>query len=243
MSIVSVSRVALPPQLRTGRVLPGRMPVERIARQAEFDILGQFYRQILALLRYGAAGRAVNHRDRAAPVALPRNTPVAQAVVHLPAALRCAAEVGRFEPPRDFGLRLLDAHAVEEARIDEHARPVIGGLASNLVRSGIRRADHDRVAQPVFGGEFEVALVMRGTAENRAGAVIHQHEIRDMDRQRPVGIERMGDAQAGVVAEFLGRLDRRFRRAARLAVADEGGEPLGPSRRASSPADVPARSP
>ena len=67
---------------------------------------------------------------------------------------------------------------------------------------------------------------MRRTAENGAGAVIHQYEIRDIDRQHPVGIEGMGNPQAGVEAEFLGRLDRSFRRAARLAVADKRGERL-----------------
>ena len=40
--------------------------------------------------------------------------------------------------------------------------------------------------QAVFAREVQVALVVRRAAEDRAGAVIHQHEIRDIDRQLPV---------------------------------------------------------
>jgi len=52
------------------------------------------------------------------------------------------------------------------------------------------RADHRRRAEAVFIGKIEVALVMRRAAENRAGSVIHQHEIGDIDRQQPIRIER-----------------------------------------------------
>ena len=77
--------------LRAGDVPPGRMPVERIARPVELDVVGQLHRQVLARHRHHAAGRAVDHRDRAAPVALARDAPVAQAVVHLALADRAVA--------------------------------------------------------------------------------------------------------------------------------------------------------
>ena len=73
--------------------------------------------------------------------------------------------------------------------------------------------DHRRIAETVFAGEIEVALVVRRAAENGAGAVIHQHEIGDIDRQLPVRVERMRGLEAGVVALLLGRLDRGLRRA------------------------------
>ena len=65
---------------------------------------------------------------------------------------------------------------------------------------------------------------MRRAAEDRAGAVAHQHEIGDHDRQLPVRIERMGRRQAGVVAQLLGLLDLGFGRADAAAFGDEGGE-------------------
>ena len=82
--------------------------------------------------RHHAAGLAVDHRDRAAPVALARDAPVAQAEIHLP--LRrpggCRA-TSRFEPPRHVLLRFLDRHAVEEARIDHPAVAFIGGVGDD----------------------------------------------------------------------------------------------------------------
>src|SRR5262245_45162015 len=66
---------------RTGDVLPGRMAVERIARPVELDVLGQLDRQVLLRYRHDAALLAMDRRDRAAPVTLPRHQPVAQAVL------------------------------------------------------------------------------------------------------------------------------------------------------------------
>ena len=93
-----------------------------------------------------------------------------------------------FQPPRDVFLRLLDRHAVEEARIDH--QPVVDERRvgdDERFRIDARRAHHRHVAEPVLVDEVEVALVVRRAAEDRAGAVFHQDEIRDVDRQRPVG--------------------------------------------------------
>ena len=62
-------------------VLPGRMALERVAGDVEGGVLGQLHRQILLRNRDHAAGIAVDDRDRAAPVALARDAPVAQARV------------------------------------------------------------------------------------------------------------------------------------------------------------------
>ena len=114
----------------------------------------------------------------------------------------------RLQPLRDFLLGLLDGHAVEEARIDHAAVAVIGGVGDD---EGLRvlafRADHRRIAEAVFIDEIEVALVVRGAAENRAGAVFHQHEIGDIDRQLPVRIERMQRLDAGVETLLLRGVD------------------------------------
>ena len=71
----------------------------------------------------------------------------------------------------------------------------------------------------VFVDEVEVALVVRGAAEDRSGAVFHQHEIGDVNRQLPVRIERMDRADAGVETLLLGGIDDLLRGAVRFASA------------------------
>ncbi len=62
---------------------------------------------------------------------------------------------------------------------------------------------------------------MRGAAEDRAGAVFHQHEIGDVDRQLPVRIERMDRPDAGVEALLLGGVDDLLRGAVTFRLGDE----------------------
>ena len=152
-----------------------------------------------------------------APGPLARHQPVAQAVIH-----RALADAGFFQPRRDFGLGLFHRHAVEEARIGQTAGAGIGLVADGeALGIGVVRHHHRRHGQPVFAGEIQVALVMRGAAENRAGAVTHQHEIGHHHRQLPVRIERMGGGEAGVIAQLLGFLDFGFRGAGLAAFGDE----------------------
>ncbi len=201
------------------------MAVERIARLVEGDVLRQRHRQILFRHRHGAALLAVDDRDRAAPIALARNAPVAQAVIDL--ALRHRAVAARFflEPLGDVVECFGGTHAVEKARIDHCAVAVIGDVGDD---EGLRvlpgRADHRRIAEAVFVDEVQVALVVRRAAEDGAGAVLHQNEIGDIDRQLPVRIERMHGLDAGVEAHLLGGVDRRLRGAHLLGLGDEGGE-------------------
>jgi hypothetical protein len=116
-------------------------------------------------------------------------------------------------------------HAVEEARIDHAAVAVIGGVGDDEgFRILARRAHHRRVAEPVFVDEVEVALVVRRAAEDGAGAVFHQDEVRDIDRQLPRRIERMHRLDAGVEAHLLGGVDLGLRGAAVPAFGDELGE-------------------
>ena len=207
-------------------MLPGRMAVERIAGLIEAHVLRQPDRQILGRDRHGAAGLAMDDRDRAAPIALARNAPVAQLVIDLPLGLRLALKRDLLEPARDLLLGLIDRQAVEEARIDHHARRRHRPRAPICEARGIEvgRA-HDRGhAEPIGADEIEVALVVRGAAENRARSVFHQHEIGDIDRQPPLGVERMNDPQAGVVALLLRGLDRGDRGADPRASVDERGK-------------------
>jgi len=65
--------------------------------------------------------------------------------------------------------------------------------------------------------------VCRAT-EDRAGAVLHQHEIRHVDWKLPVGVERMNGLHPGIEALLLRRLDQLLRGAVALALGDEFGE-------------------
>src|SRR5262249_3592690 len=94
-----------PPRLvatRARDVLPGRMAVERISRAVEIDVVGQPHGQVA--VRYGnnATGFTVDNGDRAAPVALPRDAPIAQTIIDLAGSDRCIATRLALEPPRDL---------------------------------------------------------------------------------------------------------------------------------------------
>ena len=169
------------------------MAVERIAGTVEGDVVRQRHRQVLLRHRHHAACLAMDDRDRAAPVALARDAPVAQAEVDLALGHRPIAARARFSSRlATSSFASGDRHAVEEARIDHAAVAVIGGVGDDeRLRVLARRADHRRVAEAVFVDEVEVALVVRRAAEDRAGAVIHQDEVGDIDRQLPRRIERM----------------------------------------------------
>jgi hypothetical protein len=117
-------------------------------------------------------------------------------------------------------LGLLDRHAVEEARIDHAAVAVIGGVRDDESFGSWPGGQTTGVLpSPYLLTKVEVALVVRGAAEDRAGAIFHQHEIGDVDRQLPVRIERMDRADAGVEAELLGGIDDFLRGADAAASA------------------------
>ena len=167
----------------------------------------------------------MDDRDRAAPIALARDAPVAQAEVDL--ALRARAVAGAFllQSARHFLFRLRGGHAVEEARIDHPAVAFIGGVGDDEGLRVLPGRAHDRdVAERVFVDEVEVALVVRRAAEDGAGAVVHEDEIGDVDRQLPRRVERVERRDAGVEAHLLGGIDLGLRGAAVPAFLDECGK-------------------
>ena len=62
---------------------------------------------------------------------------------------------------------------------------------------------------------------MRGTAKDCTAAIIHQHEIGDIDRQMPAGIERMFNSQIGVEAHLFRSFNFRRSRPALFAISDK----------------------
>ncbi|MGY3454666.1 hypothetical protein ACVWW5_000116 [Bradyrhizobium sp. LM3.4] len=199
--------------------------IERVAGFVEGRIIRQYDGQVGVRHRHHIAFGAVDDRNRAAPVALARNAPVTQAEVHLALAdRRVAAQLG-FETLRHVVLGLIDGHAVEEARIDHAAVTIIGGVGDDeRFRILVLGAHHRNVAETVLVDEVEIALVMRGAAEDGAGAVFHQHEVGDIDRQLPGGIERVDRTDAGVKALLLSGVDDFLRGADLLDLGNELGK-------------------
>jgi pimeloyl-ACP methyl ester carboxylesterase len=77
-----------------------------------------------------------------------------------------------------------DGLAVKEARIDEPALAIEGGLGDD--KAGwvlLRRADHRRVAEPIGVGKIQIALVVGRAAEDGAGPIVHEDEVCDIHRQ------------------------------------------------------------
>ena len=167
----------------------------------------------------------MDHGDRAAPVALTRNAPVTQAEVHLPRGLWRAAHIDRLKALGDLLLRRRDGHAIEEAGVDHAPIAVIGHGAHDEARGVLPLGAHHRdIAEAISVDEIEITLVMGGAAEDGPGSVVHEHEIGDVNRDRPIGIKGMRDADAGVEALLLGGLQRGHRRAHAPTFRDEGGE-------------------
>jgi hypothetical protein len=240
-----VHRVRLAPgglaAFRAGHVAPCRVAVERVSGLVEADVIGKRDGQVLLPLRHHAAVLAVDDRDRAAPVALARQAPVAQAELGdaLPHAV-CLAEgdggVDGLLARRDLG---------PGEGLGPRTFSVLGGTKAAVRHRMAAVERHEGVdhRQVVLAREVEVALVMGRAAEDRAGAVVHQDEVGDVDRQLPVVVEGVADAQARVEAALLGLLDLLLGRAEMLALLDEGGEPSDRAAPPPSPADGRARCP
>ena len=147
VSIVSVSRSRRPAALRTlasrrtPAVLLSGLPVPSGTRSS-----GSTHRQLLVGHRHVAALRAVDDRDRAAPVALARDAPVAQAPVHLLLARALRLQIGG-----DRIDRLLVIEPVVLAGVDADAVLGVLGLATADRRaSPSAMADHRLDRQAVL---------------------------------------------------------------------------------------------
>ncbi len=156
---------------------------------------------------------AVHDRDRSAPVALPRDEPVAQAVVDRRVPLALAVE-----PRDDRAERLAIAHPVEVGvRADEHAVAGVRQIVLPGALVGARGgSDHAPDRQPEGLREGMVALVVSGHGHDRAGAILHEHVVGDVHRDL-LAVDGVGDGlpqrHAGLralgVAALLARLGER----------------------------------
>ncbi len=193
---------------------------ERVAAAVWHQVFGQTHRQVLFRHRHHAAAVAMDQRDRRAPVALARDTPVAQAPGGFLLAQALGGQVGG---DGVHGLPIVQA--VVLAAVDQHAVLLVG--IPLLPSFGAERlalhVDDLLDGQAVLVGEGEVALVVRGHAHHGAVAVGHQHVVADPHGHGLAG-ERMRDGQAGRHALLFHGRHVGFHHAAMLAFVDERGK-------------------
>ena len=207
------------------------MVIERVARPFEGNILRQFHRQVALRYRNDIALVTMDDRNRAAPVPLARNAPVPQSVIDFTDALRLVLEGLRFQPLCHRFLGRRNIEPVQEVGIDQPAVTDIGLLTGlelfdpgGIVGAGIEnveRCHHRLDRQIVLAGKIEIPLVMGRTAEDRAGAVVHQDEIGDIDGQRQPVHEWMGHGKSGIEALLLGRFQGFLAGPEVVALGDE----------------------
>ena len=221
----SIHRVRLAPgcraAFRAGAVAPCRVTVQRVAGDVEGDIVGQLDGQVFLFLGHHTTGGAVDHRDRAAPIPLAGNSPVAQAVFGDALAVALRLGMGDGGGHTLFaGLNGVARKAADIGDLFRLHRHI--GLGEGHI-SAVRRENwFDR--QGIFRRKVEIALVMGGAAENGTRAVVHQNEVGDPDRQFPSGIQRVFHADAGVHADLFGGFQRLGGGAAQTALGEEGGD-------------------
>ncbi len=186
-----VHRVGLAPRrlaaARAGDMLPGRMAVERIAGPVE----GRRRRAASpadpspapARRRTSRSGSPGSGSPSSAGARCPSRAggtarlPLGHRPVAAPLALEPVARLLPSRPRRSRPSRKRELIIVPSLDI---------GLVADLegLRIGrLRGTTTGRTGKLVFAGEVEVALVVGRAAEDGAGAVVHQNEVRDIDRQ------------------------------------------------------------
>ena len=134
----------------------------------------------------------MDHRDRASPVALAADPPVAEAVPNLPVADPLPLEI-----PGDLAFSRFALPPRERTRIHHPA--------CSLVRAGHRpggnrilrfRLDDHHNGKVVLFRKLEIPLVVRGDRHHRACSVLVQDEVRGEDGNLPAG-QRIDAISAG----------------------------------------------
>ncbi len=159
-----------------GGLVPAGHPGERAhAGVVGLEVVdpGQLHGELLLGHRHRAAVLAVHDGDGRAPVALPGDAPVPQAVVDLE-----LAEAALAQPGRDRALAFGHAEAVELAGVHQHAVAGVG-LGEWRVGPVAVPGHHADDVDAHGGGELEIPFVPAGYRHDRAGAVLHEHVVGD----------------------------------------------------------------
>ena len=175
--MVSVSRPAAAPQRGQSTRRQESIFVRADPSLArDLDVAGQFHREVFLGHRNFAATRAVDHGNGSAPVALPGYPPVAEPPGDLRLAEAAFAGVFRHRP-----LGLLGRKTAERAGI--HDGPVVHEGAFGIrCDIGVIRDDHRPDLQSVLRRELVVPFVVGRNRHHRSGSVLHEHVVRDEDR-------------------------------------------------------------
>ena len=167
----------VPPAFRTGSFTPVGICLDRRLNPHESHIFGQHHGQVFIRHRHRAAVGTVNHRYRAAPVALARDPPVTKTVIHL--ALTDTLRFDMLGNSLKSGVKIQSA---EIARIDRDGvffgRP---GCFGDINGFTVRRCHHLNDRQCITAGESMVTFIMRWHSHDRTSAIPHQHKIRHPD--------------------------------------------------------------
>ncbi len=213
-----VKSVSFPERFLT--VVSGLGPLgiglDRALDAVHHHVFRQQYRQLVFRRRHYCAVSQSQHGDGGAPVALTGDPPVAQAVVDGALALANCFQLGG-----DGIEGRLELETVELAGVEQHPFLGVGRLAH--VYFAIGRLNHRLDVEAVFGGEFEVTLVVTRYRHHGAGAVVHQHEVGDPDRDLAT-IQRMNGVEAGGHALLLHGGELGFGHLGVLALFDKGGQ-------------------
>ena len=197
-------------------MLPAWVIIQRIAGLRKIHIFRQAHRKLIIRHRHHAAIIAMDEGNGAAPIALARNTPIAEPPIHNALA---AGQLFQFINGAPLGRS--HAKPIQEARIIRNA---IFGMRDITDRECgcIRpsRQHHRCDGKPVFAREIQIALVMRGAAKNRSRAIFHQHEIRDPNRVFTPG-EGVLHPETRIKTALLRLLNRGFGCAHAAAFGDE----------------------
>ena len=199
-------------------MLPAWVIIQRIAGLRKIHIIRQANRKLIIWHRHHAAIIAMDEGNGAAPIALARNTPIAQPPIH-----DTLTGAKLFQLINHASLRRRHAKPIKEARIIRNTIFRMCDVAHREACSiRARRQHHRGHGKPIFAREIKVALVMRGAAENRARAIFHQNEIRDPDRVF-LPVEGMFYPKARIEAALFCLFDGGFRCAHAAAFGDELG--------------------
>ena len=185
-----------------------------IAAAVGYQIIRQLHRQLIVRYRHRPAGIAVNDRYGTAPIALPRDAPIAQSIRRAQ-----VAELQRLQHHAHFVFRFFSRAAVEIVGIETDA-VIDERFFQRQCQLAIFGFDYRFDRQAILGRKFEVAFVVSRHGHHRAFAVTHQHIVRRPHRERLIR-QRVIHEQARVHALFFLRRQFRFSHATAFAFFDE----------------------
>ncbi|MCY1426309.1 hypothetical protein D9M71_421270 [compost metagenome] len=151
---------------------------QRRASAVRHHVFWQYHRQLVFRHRDVATAVAVDDRNRAAPVALTADAPVAQAELGARSA-EVFLQQGDFDRVEGTG----KVQAIELAGVDQLAVLTIGRLPRLRRCVAGTGADHVLDRQVVLVGELVIAFVVSRHSHHCAIAVVHQDIVGDPHRQ------------------------------------------------------------